>query len=93
MLSGYISPTRCGWVFDHSRVPDRQFGIASTASSQVDKSGKFCHPEPVVRTRYANLRIRTVRWRVHGVRRPVHAAPAAERGAVDPLPGLPEARA
>ena len=26
MLSGFMSPTRCGWVFDHSRAPGRQFG-------------------------------------------------------------------
>ena len=25
-LSGFMLPTRCGWVFDHSRAPDRQFG-------------------------------------------------------------------
>ena len=41
----------------------------------------------------AHLRVRTVRWPMHRVRRPVHAAPAAERGAVDPLPGLPKTRA
>src|SRR5207247_4827221 len=26
VLSDFILPTRCGWVFDHSRGPDRPFG-------------------------------------------------------------------
>src|SRR5881628_3500898 len=58
----------------------------------VEKSVKNWHSESVVRSGHANIRIRTLRGRVHGVRRSVLAPPIVERGAVDSLPGLSETR-
>src|SRR5213592_2321205 len=35
VLNGFMLPTRCGWVFDHSRAPDRQFGSHPVLSSAL----------------------------------------------------------
>ena len=42
---------------------------------------------------YADLRIRTLRWILRGVRREVHLAAADERARADQMPGLQKAGA
>ena len=53
MLSGFMLPTRCGWVFDHSRAPDRQFGSHTPGRRQLTNRrrcvslGAICNPTKV----------------------------------------------